>query len=379
VNYQFAHRDGESDFAIKNAVVNWNVIGTQDMTKEEMDSFCGDACRLIGHPYEGGVPIATFTGTENELAEAFERVGGGKWQFVEPDSEVRVLPEVTPYADTWGLNMIGKDTAPNKGNGANIYVADTGIRVSHTDFGGRAKRGVDITTGVVRVCNPADQTCAADNAGHGTHCAGTTAGLKYGVAPEATVWSIKVLSDSGSGSFAWSNSGLDWVSKSGARPAVVSMSLGGRGVVSSIRVSVQAVTNAGVVVVVAAGNENNNACLFSPAYVPEAITVGSTDSLNKRSSFSNYGTCVNIWAPGSAILSAAHTSDTGTATFSGTSMACPHVSGAVALVLSMNKDAGTKTLSKLLASSKVGKITGLMANDTNKFLCVGGCPVPLSG
>merc|ERR1712060_167793 len=172
--------------------------------------------------------------------------------------------------------------------------------------------------------------------GHGTHCAGSAAGESYGVAVGAKIRSVKVLSDQGSGSWSWSYYALDWLATNPTRPAIASMSLGGSGTQQAMRDAVDAATNAGVSVIVAGGNSNSDACRFSPAFVPSAITVGSTDSLDRRSSFSNYGSCTNIWAPGSSILSAGHRSDTGTATFSGTSMACPHVAGGAALVLERN-------------------------------------------
>merc|ERR1719323_234464 len=182
-------------------------------------------------------------------------------------------------------------------------------------------------------CN-GDLSCAGDRQGHGTHCAGTAAGESFGVAPSAAIRSIKVLSDSGSGQWTWSYYALDWLATHPTRPAVASMSLGGSGTQQAMRDAVDAAVNGGVTVVVAGGNSNSDACNFSPAFVPSAITVGSTTSLDERSSFSNYGSCTDIWAPGSSVESAAHTSDTGSSTLSGTSMACPHVAGGAAIVLS---------------------------------------------
>ena len=199
--------------------------------------------------------------------------------------------------------------------------------------------------------------------------AGTAVGTVYGVAPGAKTQSVKVLSDSGSGQFSWSNYALDWMASSSVRPAVASMSLGGRGIVSSIGVAIDAAVSAGVTVVVAGGNSNSDSCGFSPAFVPNAITVGSTDSRDRRSSFSNFGRCTNIWAPGSAVLSLSHRSDSRTATMSGTSMACPHVSGAAALVLDASQGtAPAKVLQKMLTEAFSGAITDLRSGDTNSLL-----------
>merc|ERR1719238_1777912 len=177
-----------------------------------------------------------------------------------------------------------------------------------------------MTSGSPVECN-GDLGCASDGQGHGTHCAGTAAGENYGVAPSAQVKSVKVLGDNGSGSWSWSYEALDWLATGSVRPAVASMSLGGSGVIAAMGDAVDAAVSAGVTVVVAAGNSNSDACNFSPAYVPNAVTVGSTDSTDTRSSFSNYGTCVDIWAPGSAVLSAGVDDDAASRTMSGTSMA----------------------------------------------------------
>merc|ERR1719190_35728 len=247
-----------------------------------------------------------------------------------------MIPEIESdvEAATWGLNRIGADQRGRAGAGATVFVLDTGVRVTHQEFANnRAAPALDMTVGSPKECN-GDMSCAADRQGHGTHCAGTAAGVSYGVAPSASVRGVKVLSDQGSGSWSWSYYALDWLATNPTRPAVASMSLGGSGTQQAMRDAVDAAVNSGVVVVVAGGNSNSDACRFSPAFVPSAITVGSTTSLDARSSFSNYGSCTNIWAPGSSVVSASHTSDSCTATFSGTSMACPHVSGAAALILS---------------------------------------------
>jgi len=193
---------------------------------------------------------------------------------------------------------------------------------------------------------------------------------------------VKVLSDQGSGSWSWSYEALDWLAAgtgSGVRPAVASMSLGGPGSQAAMKTAVDAAVNSGVVVVVAGGNSNTDACNFSPAFVPSAITVGSTTSQDKRSSFSNYGSCTDIWAPGSDVESAAHTSDSGSATFSGTSMACPHVSGGAALVLGVEPSKSPATvLQDLLDKAARDVLSDLKAGDTNALLWVGegNAPTP---
>merc|ERR1740129_1135851 len=196
------------------------------------------------------------------------------------------------------------------GSGSTIFVLDTGVRVSHQEFGGRAVPVLDMTVGDPVECN-GDLSCAGDVQGHGTHCAGTAGGETFGVAPNAAVRSIKVLSDQGSGSWSWSYYALDWLAVNPTRPAVASMSLGGSGNQQAMADAVDVAVNAGVTVVVAGGNSNSDACNFSPAFVPAAVTVGSTTASDARSSFSNYGSCTDIWAPGSDVVSASHTSDSG--------------------------------------------------------------------
>merc|ERR1719190_236261 len=284
-----------------------------------------------------------------------------------------MIPEIEAdvEAATWGLNRIGADQRGRAGAGATVFVLDTGVRITHQDFSGRATPALDMTVGDPLECN-GDMSCAGDRQGHGTHCAGTAAGESYGVAPSAAVKSVKVLSDSGSGSWSWSYYALDWLATNPTRPAVASMSLGGSGTQQAMADAVDAAVNSGVVVVVAGGNSNSDACRFSPAFVPAAITVGSTTSTDTRSSFSNYGACTNIWAPGSSVVSASHTSDTGSRTLSGTSMACPHVSGAAALVLATDPSKkSSAVLAELLSTATQGVLTGLRSGDTNSLLYVG--------
>jgi len=380
LNYDLAY-EGHSLAETENTKQDWTVVVNVGVSDEEIAALCklGD-CKAVGHPSKGGVPFFEVSATEAEL-EKLVRQGKSAVKYVEPDSMVNAIPEIEEnvQASTWGLNRIGADAKDRTGSSATVFVLDTGVRSTHTDFGGRASSGADITSGSLVECN-GDLDCAADRQGHGTHCAGTAAGTVYGVAPSAQVQSVKVLSDQGSGSWSWSYEALDWLATSSVRPAVASMSLGGTGVVAGMKDAVDAAVSAGVTVVVAAGNSNADACGFSPAYVPNAVTVGSSDSNDARSYFSCYGTCVDIWAPGSSVLSLAHTSDTGTATLSGTSMACPHVSGAAALVLGEdNSKSPQKVISDLLDEATRDALTGLRAGDTNRLLYVGagGAPTPV--
>merc|ERR550539_1941499 len=337
-----------------------------------------NGCNLVGHP-AGGVPFIEMRGNEQDL-EAVLKHSDGAAKYVEPDAEVHMIPEIEAddvEAATWGLNRIGADQRGRAGAGATVFVLDTGVRITHQDFSGRATPALDMTVGDPRECG-GDLSCAGDVQGHGTHCAGTAAGVSFGVAPSAAVRGVKVLSDQGSGSWSWSYYALDWLATNPTRPAVASMSLGGSGTQQAMAEAVRSAVNAGVVVVVAGGNSNSDSCRFSPAFVPEAVTVGSTTSRDARSSFSNYGSCTNIWAPGSSVLSAGHRSDTASATFSGTSMACPHVSGGAALVLEADPSKkSAAVLQELLETAVMNALTGLRSGDTNALLYVGeGGPPP---
>jgi len=358
----------------------WVIVVKPGVTQKKVQRMCKmntHGCNLAGH-MDGGVPFIELRGTERDL-EAVLSAADGAAKYVEPDQEVFMIPELESdnvEAATWGLNRIGADQRGRTGAGATVFVLDTGVRVSHQEFSGRASPALDMTSGSPVECN-GDLSCAGDAQGHGTHCAGTAAGQTYGVAPAAAVRSVKVLSDQGSGSWSWSYSALDWLAVSSTRPAVASMSLGGSGTQQAMADAVDATVNAGVVVVVAGGNSNSDACNFSPAFVPSAITVGSTTSRDARSSFSNYGACTNIWAPGSDIVSASHTSDGGSRSLSGTSMACPHVSGGAALLLSASPTMKpSAVLAQLTADAAKDAISDLKSGDVNVLLYVaeGGAP-----
>merc|ERR1719429_250093 len=257
-------------------------------------------------------------------------------------------------AASWGVERVGAGAPGRTGAGVNIYVLDSGVRVSHQDFGGRAIPTLSAETLPPVECN-GDPTCAVDDRGHGSHCAGSAGGTTYGVAPSATIRAM----DRGS-SFADAFASMDWVALNVIRPAVLTMSFGSGGISAGSEEAVDAVVNQGVTVTVAAGNNNGDACQFTFAYVPSAISVGSSTSLDGRSSFSNYGSCITIFAPGSNIVSASYTSDTGSSTKSGTSMAAPHVAGGAAVILASEPSLSpAKVKERLLEMAEVDVLTGV--------------------
>ncbi|MCS7182351.1 MAG: S8 family serine peptidase [Thermoanaerobaculum sp.] len=285
--------------------------------------------------------------------------------WVEEDGVVTAI--ATQNNATWGLDRIDQRNLPLSGtytynttaSNVNVYIIDTGIRSTHNEFGGRVQSGYTAIN---------DGRGTEDCNGHGTHVAGTAGGTTYGVAKSVRLYPVRVLDCNGSGTTSGVIAGVDWVRANHVKPAVANMSLGG-GASSSLDTAVTNAINAGIVFVVAAGNDNADACNYSPARVSAAITVGSTTSSDARSSFSNYGTCLDIFAPGSNITSAWHTSNTATNTISGTSMASPHVAGAAALVLADNPSATPSNVaSTLINNATQGVVTGAGTGSPNRLL-----------
>ncbi|WP_112269063.1 S8 family peptidase [Lentzea terrae] len=293
-------------------------------------------------------------------------------EFVERNTVATI--QETQSNPTWGLDRIDqanlplnqKYTYPNTASNVTAYVLDTGIRKTHSEFENRATDGYDFID---------DDAVAEDCQGHGTHVAGTVAGKTYGVAKQAKVVGVRVLDCGGSGAWDGIIRAIDWVTANGKKPAVVNMSLGGSGTNSSLENAVRRSITAGFTFVLAGGNEGQDACNFTPARTPEAITVGASDRTDKRSIWragsSNYGSCLDIWAPGSDIVSASHTSDTGSRADGGTSMAAPHVAGAAALYLSANPNASNAQVrDALVAAATPNKLTDIKTGSPNLLLKV---------
>ena len=312
-----------------------------------------------------------------------------KIKYIEQDQMMSISPIMSASSDqgspTWGLDRIDQRDLPfdnnyhydYDGTGVTAYIIDTGVLNSHNEFGGRATSGYDF------IDNDSDTT---DCNGHGTHVAGTIGGASYGVAKNVNIVGVRVLSCSGSGSNSGVIAGINWVKNNASGPSVANMSLGG-GASQATDDAVNAAVAAGISFVVAAGNDNSNACNYSPARAADAITVGSTTSSDSRSSFSNYGTCLDIYAPGSSITSAWYTSNSATNTISGTSMAAPHVAGVAALYLNETPSMTPTQVTNLLATrASSGKVSDAKTGSPNSLLfsldsdggCGDNCPPPPS-
>jgi len=296
-------------------------------------------------------------------------------RYVEQDS-VREIVETQPGA-TWGLDRIDQRDLPLAGTYiydttasiVDVYIIDTGIRSTHTDFGGRVS-----PVGFTAIN---DGNGTNDCNGHGTHVAGTVGGATYGVAKGVTLHAVRVLGCNGSGATSGVIAGVDWVTANHVSPAVANMSLGG-GASTALDDAVRNSIASGVTYAVAAGNSNANACTSSPARVSQALTVGSSTSGDARSSFSNFGTCVDLFAPGSSITSAWFTNDTATNTISGTSMASPHVAGVAALYLAGDPTATASTVhAAVVNNASLDKLSNVGTGSPNRLLHsrFGGAPV----
>ncbi|GAA3493220.1 hypothetical protein GCM10019016_003190 [Streptomyces prasinosporus] len=269
-----------------------------------------------------------------------------------------------------GLDRIDRRSRPpdgrhdgpeSAGAGVTVYVIDTGVRISHEDFAGRARHGWDFVQ---------DDRTAQDGDGHGTHVAAIAAGTSYGVATKARIVSVRVLDDTGSGTTAQVIAGIDWVTRNARRPAVANLSLGGP-YNGRLNAAVRTSVASGVTYTVAAGNGGRPAALYSPASVRQAITVGATDRQGKKPAFSNHGSALDLFAPGVSITSASAADDFGRATRSGTSTASPHAAGAAALYLAEHRRATPAQVAKALVEGATsGKVSGRGLGSPNRLLRV---------
>jgi len=374
-----AHASGSiRNAGTKDAIAGSYIIVLKDGVSTQSVSTLADRHDAkITHTYRAAVH-----GYSAKMSEADARATAAdpSVAYVEQDAKVHTLGTQTP-TPSWGLDRIDQRnlpldnsyTYPNTASNVTAYIIDTGIRTSHSDFGGRATWGTNtVGDGNNTDCN-----------GHGTHVSGTVGGTSYGVAKGVHLVAVKVLDCNGSGSFSGVAAGIDWAaSNHGSGPAVANMSLGGSGSNSTVETAVRNAIADGITFAIASGNSNSDACNFTPARVAEAITVNASDNTDARASFSNYGTCTDIFAPGVNITSAWNTSDTATNTISGTSMATPHVAGGAALYLGANPSASPATVQQALKdNSTPNKITNPGTGSPNRLLYVGTgtTPPPPSG
>ncbi|WP_219093950.1 PKD domain-containing protein [Streptomyces sp. JJ38] len=302
--------------------------GARAEVRSQAEDLAGRHGAEVQRVYSAAFRGFSITATEAE-AKALAAAPGVR--YVEADGVASPVGE-QPNPPSWGIDRVDGAlddvyTYPATGSGVTAYIVDTGVDMNHPNFEGRVSSGYDF------IDNDGD---ASDCQGHGTHVAGTVGSRDYGVAKDVDMVAVRVLNCQGSGQWSQIISGIDWVAEHASGPSVANFSLGG-GANSSVDDAIRGLINAGVTTAVAAGNDSRDACNTSPARVAEAITLGSTDSGDGRSSFSNYGRCLDLFAPGGSIVSTRNGG--GSQTMSGTSMATPHTAGAAALYLEGNPSA----------------------------------------
>ncbi|MFF2508563.1 S8 family peptidase [Streptomyces sp. NPDC058067] len=320
----------------------------------------------------GGTVKRTFRSALNGYAAALSATEARRLAadpaVASVEQNQRVHVDATQSSAPWGLDRIDQAALPlsgtytypdSAGSGVTAYVIDTGVRITHAQISGRASYGYDAVDG---------DTTAQDGNGHGTHVATTIAGSTYGVAKKAKIVAVRVLDNNGSGTTAGVIAGIDWVTAHHSGPSVANLSLGG-GASTTLDNAVKKSIASGVTYAVAAGNSGVDASTSSPARVAEAITVGATDSSDTKASWSNYGSVLDVFAPGVSITAGWNTSDTATNTISGTSMATPHVAGAAAVYLAGHTSATpAQVASALTGGATSGVVKSPGSGSPNKLL-----------
>ncbi|KJQ54441.1 Extracellular serine proteinase precursor [Microbacterium sp. SA39] len=305
--------------------------------------------------------------------EALAIASDDRVDHVEQAQMVYALGEQTD-PPSWGTDRVDQRGQPlnqrfaypdSAGAGVNVYVVDSGIRLTHSEFAGRLRPGFDAIT-------PGGN--ASDCNGHGTHVAGTAVGSTYGIAKKATVYPVRVLDCKGESLSTTILTGIEWVAENAVRPATINYSVGCRQACSipSIDAAVKSIVASGITWVSAAGNSNDDACRYSPQLVPETITVGNSTRTDSKAPSSSWGRCLDVWAPGSEIISSWFTGDTEARSATGTSMAAPHVTGATALYLSANPSATPAQVhAAVVDNATPGTLTGLDTASPNRLLYTG--------
>ncbi len=370
--------DGQQDVARYHAAPaatrvsgEYIVVLRGDPSDDDVDNDARSRARehggVVGNTYRRA--IRGYSISLNSVADAQSIARDPRVAFVEEGQEYTA--SIVQASATWGIDRVDQRLGPlsttysyvTTASDVTAYIIDTGIRTSHTQFGARATLGFD-----------AFRKAAAngDCNGHGTHVAGTVGGSTYGIAKQVRLVAVRVLDCNGSGTTSGVIAGIDYVAgrkaASPGTPMVANMSLGG-GASTALDNAVANAVSRGVVFAVAAGNSNVDACTASPARAPSALTVGATTTSDARASYSNFGVCVDIFAPGSGITSSWSTSNSATATISGTSMASPHVAGVAALYLSLNPGASVAAVSSALVSNgTAGVLSGAGAGSPNILL-----------